>query len=439
MIVSFDSVTLTTATYLPRFVKHESTSDRQLSSLSLAGNDGEVLVLDRRGRKTVQMRGTLIGTSQSDLESKIDAFVELFSRPEKNLDIDWNGGTRRYVATCVRHEFDRDHFHISVVPWTAEFVVLSGEGKDSSDTNALTNQLVTITTPGTTSFTIVGSKGAQPVITIDGSDDLPNSVQFPSTAKGLEFKNTDTGEKIVVNVDGTWNGATKKIIIDCLNKEVRQTITTGSEVVVPFYGTFPRFRVGTNNVQITVGAIDALGSTETSSTAPGSALAIDDTSDRLAQSLIVPYTDATFSKVRLSIAKTGSPGTLTVRVETDNGGQPSGTLVTANATAAIVAGDVTGSGIGNEAYVIKAFTGSFALSANTRYWLVLSGASVDGSNKYFFQTSDPAFYANGAGKSSTNGGSTWSNRSGHIFRLYYGGLPGTGIVKLSVAYKKTYL
>ena len=42
--------TLTTATYLPRFVKHESASDRQLTTLALAGDDGEVLVLDRRGR-----------------------------------------------------------------------------------------------------------------------------------------------------------------------------------------------------------------------------------------------------------------------------------------------------------------------------------------------------------------------------------------------------
>src|SRR5262245_30774345 len=130
MSVSFDGTDLITTTYLPRFVKHESVGTRQLDTMALSRSDGEVLIADSRGKKTISLQGTLKGSSQSDLESKIDAFTELFSRPEKNLDIDWSGGTRRYVATCTAHAFDRDHYHLSIVPWRAEFTVLSGEGKD---------------------------------------------------------------------------------------------------------------------------------------------------------------------------------------------------------------------------------------------------------------------------------------------------------------------
>jgi hypothetical protein len=89
---------------------------------------------ERYGAKTIKLQGTIKGSSQTDLESKVDAFKELFSRPQKNLEIDWSGGTRRYIATCQHHEFDRDYYHLSIVPWTAEFIAPSGVGQDTSTT-----------------------------------------------------------------------------------------------------------------------------------------------------------------------------------------------------------------------------------------------------------------------------------------------------------------
>src|SRR5205085_8353450 len=96
--VKFDSTEILDSTHLPRFVQHEDTADRALIEVSLARTDSQILIAEFYGMKVIRLQGKLKGTSQSDLETKIDTFKELFSRPEKNLDISWAGGTRRYVA-----------------------------------------------------------------------------------------------------------------------------------------------------------------------------------------------------------------------------------------------------------------------------------------------------------------------------------------------------
>ena len=159
--IKFDGVEILTTTYIPRYVKHESAPERELTLLNLAREDGSVLVTEKYGTKTITLIGYLVGSSKSDLETKIDSFKELFSRKEKNLDIDWEAGTRRYVATCIRHNFDRDHFHLLFVPWTAEFVIAGGIGQDISLTVPINDVFYEVTTPISDNFTMVGSKGAK--------------------------------------------------------------------------------------------------------------------------------------------------------------------------------------------------------------------------------------------------------------------------------------
>ena len=134
MNVLFDNVELVTSSYAPKYVKHESTSLRNVALLELAREDGAVLISEKYGVKYITIVGSLKASSQSALETAIDNFKELFSRLEKDLDISWAGSTRRYVVTCVRHTFNRDYLNINFVPWAAEFVVASGVGKDTAIT-----------------------------------------------------------------------------------------------------------------------------------------------------------------------------------------------------------------------------------------------------------------------------------------------------------------
>jgi hypothetical protein len=434
--IQYDSVELLNLTYMPQFSKHESAPDRTLMSMPLAREDGEVLIAERYGKKVIYLQGTLVGTSQSDLESKIDAFKELFGRPEKNLDISWQAGTRRYVATCSRHSFDRDFFHLSVVPWTAEFTVSTGEGKDTAGTSATATTPLAFVPPTAAAGTIVfsGSKGPRPTIALSNLD-------FGTLVRGFEYKNVDTGERLVVTYPGGW-GNDRTATIDCDAKTVTGDAVDGVTKTLNFFGMFPKFAIGTNNIQVTCGGIVNQKSADNALADVSSTTNLmDSTAREYAQSFMVPYSDQTFQGIQLAIKKTGAPGNITWRIETDNAGSPSGSLVSADATGTITAGDATTS----MSYIVD-YTNSgnpFTLSANTTYWLVVKGgATLDASNKWEFGSPTSATYARGYAKLSTDTGASWANfgsKTDLSFRVLHGGGQGTVSVVHAVTYYKTYL
>ena len=432
--IQFDSTEILTTAYIPQYVKHESAPNRILTALQLAREDGSVLISDKRDIKIITLKGTLVASTQDLLDAAIDAFKELLSRKEKNLDISWNASTRRYVATCTNHQFDRDHYNTNAVPWSAEFTVLSGEGKDTSTTTALNAHSISPSTPVADSFTIAGSKPAKPVITF-------NVDSVGSTVKGLEYKNTDTGEKIQITRTGTWGGGSgKNIIIDCLNRKVTDNIGLSAYQEGIFYGVFPTFKIGTNNVQVSVGKLVCQASGDPDDLSKiVTAYSLADTTHRLAQGFSVPYTDSTFASITLAIKKTGAPGTLTIRIETDNNGIPSGSLVDANATVNVAHGSLST----GYTYFNTNFAGTFQLVANTKYWIVLkAAATVDGSNHYDWGLASEAiyFYPRGGSYTSTDSGATFSKVSEFYgFRILYGGLNPSSTVLHTVVYTKTYL
>ena len=422
--IKFDNTELLNTSYIPRFVKHESAPERILNLADLSREDGAVLISDKYGPKRILVSGILTAASASALETAIDSFKELLSRQAKSLDISWEAGTRRYVATCSRHDFDRDHFHVLFVPWSAEFTVPSGEGKDTATTTALNDKAVTTTTPGSDSFEMAGSKGARPLIKVQGNN-------WPTGVKGVQFKNTDTGEKVVFTKNINWGN---DLIVRFYCNEKQVTYDGGAESgAQPFYGVFPRFRVGTNHFEITAGGIV---NQDGGVTGAGSGRLLSATAGRIAQSFEVPYTDQTFQGIQLLLDKTNSPGNITVRIETDNGNKPSGTLADANATFTIAAGDVSAVA----GYVSKYSTNPFTLSANTKYWIVVSAAGVDGSNYYrwYYDTNK---YPKGNGSYSNDSGTSWTDEpsSDYGFKLLYGGTGGLSAVKVTITYTKTYL
>jgi hypothetical protein len=431
--IKFDNTELITTSNFPRFVKHESDPERDITSLTLAREDGEAFIDERYGIKKITLQGVIIGATQTALETAIDTMKELMSRVEKNLDIVYAGGTRRYVATCSNLEFDRDHFHILFCPWTAEFTILSGEGKDTADTTPLNEHSVTTTTPGTDSFTMAGTKPGRPVITLKGAN-------WPSGVRGVEYENTDTGEKIIITRNSSWNND-DQIIIDCDQKKISDDCGGLVSLAVDgkFYGVFPKFKIGTNNIKITVGGITIQKTLEANADDVSGDLIIDDDTDMMAQSFSVPYADSTFKGIIMALKKAGTPGNMTIRIETDDGGKPSGTLADANATFTIAAADIGTS----RAYITKYSTNLWGLSGNTKYWIVISGASLSAGNEFgAAMTLAAGKYPGGSVKYTTDGGSTWTPQSATsslVFKILYGGAVGASTVKHTVAYKKTYL
>lgn len=102
------------------------------------------------------------------------------------------------------------------------------------------------------------------------------------------------------------------------------------------------------------------------------------TKDKLMQGFQLFNTESVgFSKLYLK--KVGSPtGTMTLRIETDNAGDPSGTLVDANATITVAESSLTTS----YQLVDFNFPASFSLTGSTQYHLVLSTSRTASATNY---------------------------------------------------------
>jgi len=432
--VKYDSTEIVNTTYTPRFIKHDSATRRILTRLELARDDGSVLVSDRRGEKIIACQGYLAGTSESDLETKIDSFKELFSRQEKNLDIlrPAGGTTRRYVATCTRHNFNRDHFHLLFVPWTAEFIVLSGEGKDTNETTAIDEVLTAVATPYTGSFSMLGSKPAKPT-------EIKMVLQQNwADIKGIQWENLDTEEKIIVTKDVNWNNG-NYVKINCNDRSVQGTLGGLALDDLRFYGMFPTHLIGTNNYKITAGGI-VCQQNYLASGSISSFFNINAPAKYRAQSFEIPYADDTFQGISIPVRKTGTPGNITWRIETDNNGEPSGVFAdpAGPSDGTIAAGDVGAA----TAWLTSYSNNLWELSANTRYWLVLRTAGTSGADYYSFGYDFGAGYSKGFYSASDDTGTTWTpNKTRDFyFQLRFGGEPQAGSqIDLTVKYHKTYL
>jgi len=138
---------------------------------------------------------------------------------------------------------------------------------------------------------------------------------------------------------------------------------------------------------------------------------------RRAQGLKV-LTDRSVSQVRLWLKKSGAPSdNLTVEIQTNSGGLPSGTVVT-NGTSNAVAGTSIGSSYG---WITFDFTGLVQLTAGTQYHLVLKRSDTWSGTNYYVWGADQSSpgYTDGAG--SVWGGSSWlatSPATDHAFGVY---------------------
>ncbi len=422
--IKFDSTEILNTTYIPRYIKHESAPERELNLLNLIREDGSVIVSEKYGTKRVTLVGILTSTSELGLDLNIDSFKELFSRKEKNLEISWAGSSRMYVATCVKHEFDRDHFHLLFVPWSAEFIVVSGIGEDSSESQVLTN------------YEWNGVSDYSPTLTFSGSAKPKPRIVFTMRAtladtRGISIKNNTTGEEIVITRDGGWVDA-DVLEIDCRLKTVKLNGTS-----VPFYKQLLSFIIGANS--LTMKTCDII---DQQSYEFGVAInnKVYGGTYTPAMSFTVPYTDVTYQKLSLYVMRLGTLAkNLLASIQTDDNGKPSGVVVT-NANFSFPHADIGASYAWESVTSISCFT----LNANTRYWIVLNvqDSSGDTSNCYQWCSIGgvDATYKKGNLATTTDGGTTWVDVPAQdaTFRLMYGGYGGQNCY-VNVYYYKRYL
>lgn len=234
--ISFDSTSLNTGNYTVRRILHDTSTPRDLYMYELTREGGAELVNTEWKPKKIIVEGTIRGTTIEDLEANIDTFKQLVSGKEKNLDVQYETGTRRYVATAQIVQIERDYYHLNYAPYTIEFMIPSGDGKDIATSTYATSSIVANTLQDMT-FTIYGTKN-------------------PKYQIELFFNSSTSVTSVSVNINGDTItvdeaiSAGQILIIDAINKKVT---LDGTEK--RYTGLFPRLQLGTNNYRILMSSV----------------------------------------------------------------------------------------------------------------------------------------------------------------------------------------
>ena len=233
--VTFNNYDLQDATVITNRAQHTQYPDRDLTFKRKTRADGFHIVNNYFISRHIVVGGTIKGADTATLHTNVDVLKKNLVGQNKNLDIDFNGTTRRYVATVESLDVPEDFYHLTFIPYTVTFLC-SPFGKDTVSKSMTQISATITTTTGTMTFAN-GSAAPLPVITIkltalSGSADL------------VRFTNQTTEEWVEVRRTFLLNDT---IEIDVENQTVK---VNGSHA--NFTGIFPSYVTDTNGYKLTV-------------------------------------------------------------------------------------------------------------------------------------------------------------------------------------------
>jgi hypothetical protein len=236
--ISFDGHDLQTANIASQVIPHESGPDKTMEAFALAHANLSVIPFIDYPSKTIILAGEIVGSSITDLDSRIDSFKSYFNNAGANLDIGWAGSTRRYIATAKEPIINRDG-GLAHANFTVVFMCTTPFGMDTS-TTPIVNATGRTLSGYSDNFTVAASAPEQlPVITY-------TLTAFTGTNPlSVTFGNSANGQSLVIN--RTWT-AGDVVVIDCGAKTVKI-----NGVLFDASGAFPVFGSGAQTITYTDG------------------------------------------------------------------------------------------------------------------------------------------------------------------------------------------
>jgi len=249
MSITYNGTDLTTGNYRVNKINHESSAENIIDSMKAIRNDGVIVVGDTLNSKVVEINGIITADSTENLETYIDNLKALVSVKDGNLDIEYAGGTRRYVCRLQKINIDRNFFHRNFAPFTVIFLVPSGLATDIEETEAFYEEGIT-TTEKTFQINYGGSYSPKPKYKI--------YFEARGDADIVRLENVDTGEYIEVDLlsesssqrllAGYGVGTFDTLVLDEESKTV-SSLYSGNNL--SYRGRFPEAKVGINNFKLT--------------------------------------------------------------------------------------------------------------------------------------------------------------------------------------------
>ena len=241
--ISFDGVSLQDGVlYKTQEIHQESLDNREVNIQRLGKGDGGKFVSETFAPKIITLKGTVYGTDADNLEQNIDSLKELLNRQEKDLDIQYDSGTRRFICSVRRWTTDRKHFNLTYVNWEAEFICSNPPFGQETDTSTSQHELVVTGTGTIEGFPVLtGTRRPMPIIDM--------TVNAEVGLSKITFRNVVTNGAIVVTEDFA---AADRLIINTADFTV-----TYNGAAHDYSGFFPEFVVGGNHFAVELRADSA--------------------------------------------------------------------------------------------------------------------------------------------------------------------------------------
>lgn len=238
--ISFDSNSLQTFNQSTRVgivtnsIDFANIPNKVLNLYQLAHANQSVIPFINYPSKQVTIAGAIVGSTQADLDSRLDTFRAYFNGVEKNLDINFSGATRRFTATVNTINITRSVNGLYAT-FSIEFICTIPFGYDTGSTTAL-NGTGRTSSVYTDNYTFLGTAPVQlPVATI-------TLTAVSSTgSQQLFWGNNGNGQGITITRSNWTTGDV--VIIDCVNRTVKV-----NGVSVDFTGAFPEFPPGSQAI-----------------------------------------------------------------------------------------------------------------------------------------------------------------------------------------------
>lgn len=220
-------------------IDHTDGPDMLMGLYALADADGSSIPAINYPSKPVALAGAIKGSSQADLDNRIDTFKGYFIGKDKNLDIAYGSGTRRYIATAGTPKIQRkqnSYIALFQIPITCT----NPFGLDTSSTDLWAKKNNFTSATFTETPTVGGNAPYQlPIFTIT-IDALTGDGDY------VQISNDNNNQEMVIYGLGLEAGDV--IIIDC----VERTVTVNGDEV-DYYGTFLELAPGANSITYTDG------------------------------------------------------------------------------------------------------------------------------------------------------------------------------------------
>lgn len=220
-------------------IEHTNLPEKVMALYAMADADGSSIPAINYPSKRIVIGGVIKGSSQADLDSRIDTFKGYFNVKDKNLDIAYGASTRRYIATANTVSVVRQQ-NALFATFQIEFICTNPFGLDTSATDLWTTKSNFTSATFTETPTVGGNAPFQlPIFTIT-IDALTGDGDY------VQISNDNNNQEILIYGLGLEAGDV--IVIDCVERTV-----TVNDVEVDYYGTFLELEPGANSITYTDG------------------------------------------------------------------------------------------------------------------------------------------------------------------------------------------